>query len=293
MPCFVFISGYLSKNPEKCREKAFESLLVPYVVMSVLWEIYCVLFSVAVHGHPPELFNFSILNPVYGLWYLQALFIWRYFLKDILRIKHVFAISVFLSIFVGMLNEFGTLLSMSRVIVFLPFFLAGYYTHKNNYLLKILTITKFKSFIIVFITAATALSMSLSDDRLYRFLFYHCSFNDAGLMPAVGIITRAMFLFVSTMMIIALLKITPDKSTKLSAVGKNSMLIYVGHFYMVNIFHSIFYSQSEINILLSGFIFIILTIKLLSMDFINNIYKKMINDVINNLFVTDNINNSI
>jgi len=284
MPCFVFISGYLSKDPDKCRDKAFKSLFVPYIIMSFLWEVYCAAFAAAVHGYSAFEFGFSLLNPAYGLWYLQALFIWRYFLKDILKIKHVFFISICLSLSVGLFNEFGTMFSMSRVIVFLPFFLAGYYSRKNGYLTEILSITKFKSALIVFAVLGTALCMSFSDDRIYRFLFYHCSFDSAGLLPGLGIISRSLFLFISSMMIVALLKNIPDKNTKLTLLGKNSMLIYVGHFYMANIFHSIFYSQAEVNILLGGAVFIPATIWFLSSDKINTVYKKTIGYIADSLF---------
>ena len=176
MPCFVFISGYLTKDPEKSRGNAFEKLLVPYIVMSILWKTYCTIFSIVLHGYSSKLLSFSILNPAYGLWYLQALFIWRYFLKDILRIKYALWVSISLSLLVGTVNEFGTVLSMSRVIVYLPFFLAGYYVRQNNYLPEILSMPKKHAWTIVFITGCVALLLSLQSNSLFRYLFYYNSY---------------------------------------------------------------------------------------------------------------------
>ncbi len=289
MPCFVFISGYLSIDPDKSRYRAFESLLVPYIVMSIFWNIYSGLFSIVMHGYADSIFKFSILNPAYGLWYLQALFIWRYFLKDILRIKYAFVISIFLSLIVGLSNEFSTLLSMSRVIVFLPFFLAGYYVRQNNYLPKILTINKYQAGMIVLITGIVAMLMSSSPDSLYRFLFYHCSFETIGIDPVVGIVTRIMFMYISLMMIFALFNIIPDKTTKLAFIGSNSMVIYIGHFYIANVFHSLFYNQSELYILIYGTVFVFITIWFLSTYFINNMYKRMMSFIINSLFMPKKI----
>ncbi|HCS72995.1 MAG TPA: acyltransferase, partial [Clostridiales bacterium] len=59
MPCFIFISGYLTKDPEKSRGNAFENLLVPYIVMSVLWKTYCTIFSIVLHGYSSKLLTFS------------------------------------------------------------------------------------------------------------------------------------------------------------------------------------------------------------------------------------------
>ena len=36
MPLFLFVSGFLSKNAEKRRQKAFEDLFVPYVAFQLL-----------------------------------------------------------------------------------------------------------------------------------------------------------------------------------------------------------------------------------------------------------------
>ena len=42
MPLFLFVSGYLSKNTEKRRQKAFEDLFIPYVVFQIFVGI-CIL----------------------------------------------------------------------------------------------------------------------------------------------------------------------------------------------------------------------------------------------------------
>ena len=238
MPCFIFISGYLTKAPEKNRDNAFEKLLVPYIVMSILWKTYCTIFSIVLHGYSSKLLSFSILNPPYGLWYLQALFIWRYFLKDILRIKYALWVSILLSLLVGTVNEFGTVLSMSRVIVYLPFFLAGYYVRHKNYLSEMLSMPKKHAWIIAFITGCVALLLSLQSNSLFRYLFYYNSYRLLGLNDVVGIITRAMTLFVGLMMTAALFNILPDKETKLAAIGRNSMVVYIGHFYIAYYVHT-------------------------------------------------------
>mgnify|MGYP000888398780 FL=1 len=290
MPCFVFISGYLTKDPEKSRGNAFEKLLVPYIVMSILWKTYCTIFSIVLHGYSSKLLSFSILNPAYGLWYLQALFIWRYFLKDILRIKYALWVSISLSLLVGTVNEFGTVLSMSRVIVYLPFFLAGYYVRQNNYLPEMLSMPKKHAWVIVFITGCVALLLSLQSNSLFRYLFYYNSYRLLGLNDVVGIITRAMTLFVGLMMTAALFNILPDKETKLVQVGRNSMVVYIGHFYIAYYFHNMFYNLNEFNILLLGSILIFITILLLSSESASKIYNKLMNNILNIIFIKRPVN---
>ena len=40
MPLFIYVSGYFSKNFDKCRRNAIKDLLVPYIVFNIIWLQY-------------------------------------------------------------------------------------------------------------------------------------------------------------------------------------------------------------------------------------------------------------
>lgn len=63
--------------------------------------------------------------------FLLSLFFWRISLRYLIRIKYILYISFVLGIFVGLVPN-GSLLSFSRTIFFLPFFLLGYYCDFNK-----------------------------------------------------------------------------------------------------------------------------------------------------------------
>ena len=120
MPLFVYISGYFSKNIEKCRKNAIKGLLIPFILFNIIWY--------ASVGN----FKFPIYYAGWTLWYLISLSVWRFFLKDIIKIKWVLGLSIILGLLVGYVDKYSDLLSFSRIVAFLPFFLLGYYSDNST-----------------------------------------------------------------------------------------------------------------------------------------------------------------
>ena len=57
MPLFLFVSGYLSKNEEKRRRKAFEDLFIPYVLFQVFVGICLLVLTKSGGGGIAELLH--------------------------------------------------------------------------------------------------------------------------------------------------------------------------------------------------------------------------------------------
>lgn len=120
MPLFVFISGYFSKNVDKCRKKAFMSCMVPCLIFNTLY----VLIYNALNGFTLKIFP---MFPEYLFWFLFSLFFWRICLKDLIKIKFVLPLVFLVSLYAGCFREIGRFLSFSRILTFLPYFLMGYF----------------------------------------------------------------------------------------------------------------------------------------------------------------------
>lgn len=135
MPVFIFITGFLSKNIEKGRQRAVETYFVPFILFNLIWNLITLISHFFV---PPTTFNssasayFSFFTPGWALWFMLSLFLWKMFLPDIIRIKNAFAVSLVVGILSGLFVEFGAFLSLSRTITFLPYFLAGYYCGQEH-----------------------------------------------------------------------------------------------------------------------------------------------------------------
>lgn len=119
MPVFIFISGYFSKNVQRGREQAVRQFLLPYLLLNLILSLIMLAIG--------KIDQILILNPGWTLWYLYCMFGWRLLLPDLIRVRHVFILSLIVGALSGFLTEFGTYMAMARTFGFLPFFLAGYY----------------------------------------------------------------------------------------------------------------------------------------------------------------------
>ncbi len=122
MPAFVFVSGLFSKKTvnEKRWSKIASFLVVFYFMKTLLF------FVRVVFGDKP---SFSLFNE-YGIaWYILGM---MFFMLITMAIRHysfgiILPLSILLGCMVGYDKSVGSLLSLSRVVTFYPFFYLGYY----------------------------------------------------------------------------------------------------------------------------------------------------------------------
>jgi fucose 4-O-acetylase-like acetyltransferase len=110
MPAFVFLTGYYARFEPK---KIVLKLIVPYIIFQV-WYVY---FS----GN-----RLQFTPPYWILWYLFAVIIWKLLLPLCeKKLKLSLIIAVIIALLAGFDDTIGYYLSLSRIIVFFPFFLLG------------------------------------------------------------------------------------------------------------------------------------------------------------------------
>lgn len=235
MPLFVFVSGFLSKNLNKSNKIFLKQLIIPYIVLNVIW--YTLAYIYTKQSYLP------LIYPGWTLWFLLSLFFWKVSLKHLIKIKYILPISFLLGLLVGLVPN-GDILSFSRTIVYLPFFLLGYYTkyddidrlNKNsNIWLGILGISLF-----------IALFLFISENNTidYRFLYGSYSYYELGLNIFEGILYRIALYIISIVLSILIIILIPNKKTFYTHIGKSTMCIYVFHVYIVLL---IFYFIPEWN----------------------------------------------
>ncbi len=124
MPAFVFLSGFCSSR-EVHYDKIARNYIYPYVVFQTLY----VLFDKVILKNDSDI---QFVKPYWLLWYLMALIIWNlmipFITTDSIKKRIVIMIlSVIMALLVGFDENVGYYMSLSRAIVFFPFFLAGFY----------------------------------------------------------------------------------------------------------------------------------------------------------------------
>jgi Fucose 4-O-acetylase and related acetyltransferases len=220
MQGFLFVSGYFSRNVEKCRRTAFQTFLFPYIILMPL--MFLIRYSIFGHAH------LDITLPTMALWYLLTLFYYRFFLKDLIRIKWILLISVVVSLLAGFSETLDVTLSLGRSFGFLPFFLLGYYC-KKEHIERIRKVPKAVSVLLVFCLMGFVVLMAYSKSIPISALYFKASYNSTHLDNLTGIGIRILFSVVSLAWIFVFINLAPRKKTKLAIIGQNTMVIYILH----------------------------------------------------------------
>lgn len=224
MPAMAFISGYFSKNLEKSRSSAFVTILVPYLILNV----FNYLFKMYIIQEPH--FGFRFFRPLWGLWYLLALFLWKFFLKDLVKIRFLLPLSFLLGILSGYSKEFSEYLALGRVVCFLPFFLLGYYCTKEH-VEKLRRLPKLISAAIVTVTALLSVYIVRKNIFKVEVLYLRKPFPEASEMTQM--LYRILVYVVAVAMIAALINLTSQKRSFLSKLGTSTMTVYVLHLFTI------------------------------------------------------------
>ena len=222
MPAFVFVSGYLSKKPQNVL-KNMKNLLIPYILgYSLTW------YSQIWLGKSVD---YEILRPTGTvMWYVLALFAYRLTIEAMGKIRFIVPLSIIFALWAGTRPEFTTFLSASRIVVFFPFFAAGY-LWKSEY---ITAVRKFKGkWVLVPISAVLLWAipnyMITNGMGIAIFRANH-RYQLCGLTDQEGIVIRLLMYLVSFVLVLTLLALIPDVKLPVTFVGRNTMGIYFFHY---------------------------------------------------------------
>lgn len=127
IPLFVLISGYFAKNigSGDYLNKVISRLIVPYFVFESLYS----LFDFWIYDRA-EL-KFSYFTPYWLMWFFFSMILWKVAMPYIIRIRYALPIAIGIAILAGYANDAQYYASVSRTLVFFPFFLIGYYIDKS------------------------------------------------------------------------------------------------------------------------------------------------------------------
>ncbi len=237
MATFIFISGYLAKRFVKkgyTLQKPVTYFLI-YVFAQLLFT-FCEKYW---WSGDPASETVSIFKAEGSLWYLQCLIIWYLLLPmlDQVKPKYMIGGAILIALAVGYDTKVNDYLSFSRVLVHMPFFMAGYYTDKNR--LDRLNQPKVKLG-----AWAALLVIFVVEFCLYRnipgnLLPCNSPYRNCGLKGPAGVwwLYRLAFYLVVFVMIFSFLAVVPRCKTFFSKWGSRTLAVYL--------FHRIFYRCFE------------------------------------------------
>lgn len=237
MPLFVFCSGAFAKSEKK---RIIRKYLIPYVVFQTLYGIFDVYVMKA------ESFHF--LESYYVLWYILALAIWSVVLPlfyaegNWKKQALLLGSSIGVGLLAGYVDVIGKTFSLSRIFVFFPFFLAGYYVKQEGMGENVIVqVRKYKEklsvrwlcagvFVIfgigVFLCGSRINTWALYGYTSYAFQGYTVYFRAFQYMAGAGI---GILIFM----------IIQGKKALLPFVAKHSMSIYLSHVILIKLIEKI------------------------------------------------------
>lgn len=222
MPAFIFVSGYFSKKDAPVS-KLIEKLLIPYVVYECLYY----LLYIYVLNKPTGLY---LLCPKFSLWYILALFFWRLATPYVKKIPHHMILAIAAGLLIGCSDMKDNFLSIPRILVFYPYFLAGIHFDREM-------LTRHRANIRYRFYAASGVLIFIAFlilDPLHKMgsvkAFYgRYNYDFLNLTPIQGIAIRILVYLAGFGLTYAVALLMTEKELKISYLGIRTMPIYLFH----------------------------------------------------------------
>lgn len=228
MPAFVLISGYFTKGFQRpgYLEKLVRSIVFPYIIFELIYAVFYYLIDSS------RSVDFDLLNPEWSLWFLVSLFCWHLGLYAFTKLPAGWSIALAfgISIAAGYIDWVNHLMSLSRTVVFFPFFLVGHFLTKEH--MKFIQDRCYKWLgISLFFILATLVQQNASMNKYWVFGSqpYDHFLDD----PNFGWLVRIYIYSLSFMGILAFLILVPKRAFFFTKWGQNTIFTYLLHGFIV------------------------------------------------------------
>ncbi len=228
MEGFFFISGYFSRNVDKCRATAVEKLLLPYVVFMIL--SFGVRYAVFGSAH------FHMILPTHAMWFLLVMFYYRFGIKNLSRIPFILPISALLFLTAGAIPFLGPTLALQRACSFLFFFMLGYYC-KWEYIEKIRRIPR--SVMLIPLAGMIGVSIWCGSKKHFAlgYLLFKNSSESLHISFTEGVLARFLVALAALMWLAIWINLLSDKKIPpkgglISQIGQNTMTVFLLHVFV-------------------------------------------------------------
>ncbi|MBQ0014156.1 MAG: acyltransferase family protein [Clostridia bacterium] len=226
MPLFIFVSGLFAKSSfkdDKLKVNKIISYLILYVALKLIIFIERISF-----GHDS---TFTIWSESGIPWYMLAMAAWICMTYCLRFVKPwaLLSFSTALALVAGYSDKIGDVLCLSRIIVFYPFFLLGFYMDSKVIAEK--TRDPWRKAVAALILVALIVLGFLAREELYQFRPIMVARNPYSQLanPAFGALYRAAWYALSLCISLSVVCILPNKENKLSYIGASTLPIYFIH----------------------------------------------------------------
>lgn len=221
MQAFVFLSGYFSKKPDRSKETSFHTFMWPYLLGIPFFYFVRLFILGGAHLHFDQ--------PPFALWYLWALFFYRYFTKEWMKIPYILELSIVLYLFAGQIPFLDETFALGRMVSYFPFFVMAVYC-TGEQLKKLQCLKKRHCVLLAAVLLGASCILAFCVPQLpVGFYLLKTTAAELGIPWYWDIFGRVLILFLAWGWIILMVNILPSKNNYLAYVGMNTMPIYILH----------------------------------------------------------------
>ena len=265
MPAFIFCSGYMSRSEKACSKKSIVKLLLCYLALNTAFLVY---FGVKTG-------SVLLLTPYSSAWYILSLVVWRLSIRHLSKIKGILPISIAMAFLIGFWAEASNLLAISRTVAFFPFFLMGYRLDESKLQKHLQQRTVLKSVFGYVFACLVAVGLLLVVRKS------NCTMLMLTMQPFESnreLLNRGFIMLSATLMILTMMQTVPNRKIPLlTTVGKNSLLVYLVHRFVVFGFNSLFPASEYSSIyLLYALLATAAVVLIFGSDFLNKWFYKVL-----------------
>lgn len=235
IPLFVFVSGYFSRNFTKSgnERKLIERLVIPYIIFEVAYSIFdWWLFDRA------EL-TFSPFSPYWITWFLFSMILWKASLPYVSRMRFVLPISIVAGLMAGYSGSIGYFGSLSRTLVFMPFFLAGVIFKPNllrDAMRPALRGAVMRVVAVGILTFAYVFFILSDRDRLYQWFYGSFSYETMRIGGWLAAGYRLCEYAIACVLSLSVLVLIPVRRIPvLTVAGRKTMYVFLLHGFIARI----------------------------------------------------------
>ena len=233
MPAFILISGYFAKSifTKDYFQKLAKKLLLPYAIFQIIYTImYYFLLD-------QDTFVIDLFNPQWSLWFLLSLFSMYVMLPLFTKMKKGLSliVAVAIALIIGYVDFIGDYLSLSRTLVFFPYFLLGFYLKKEHFI-KISSKRNVIPAIVIMIGTFAFFYLNPSFDHLW--LFGSASYAKMESVMSMAFLQRLFVYMVGLLMMFSLLVLIPKRQYWFTEMGKYTLYVYLLHGFVIKTFRA-------------------------------------------------------
>lgn len=230
MPCFAFTSGYMAKSMVKNGKFRADRYF------STLW-LYAFFRTAAclierAYGREKEIDLFDVSG---APWYLLALSAWYLMVPLLLAIKPYAGviITTLAGLLVGYADNVDTYVSLSRMLVFLPFFTIGLYLSKEKLDVFLSKKLQIPAFLLLAVTAGYFVFVRNPISGISKIVYGGTPYKTAlNTLAPYGFLIRGGVYLAAVVLSAACMLLIPRRRMWFSYVGRYSLAVYILHIFV-------------------------------------------------------------